>query len=103
MPGRDGVKIVVRSGPVFLAVSPWGRPGPQTVANTVYLTCTFQNVEHQVVLYDGWFSTISADWDEVAGQTLAFKGMFDFFLLGLVQGLVWTEPLFWFLFSAAEE
>ena len=34
VPGRDGVKIVVRSGPVFLAVSPWGRPGPQTVANT---------------------------------------------------------------------
>jgi len=28
------VKIVVRSGPVFLAVSPWGRQGPQTVANT---------------------------------------------------------------------
>jgi len=28
------VKIVVRSGPVFLADSPWGRQGPQTVANT---------------------------------------------------------------------
>jgi len=30
------VKIVVRSGPFFLAVSPWGRQGPQTVANTGY-------------------------------------------------------------------
>jgi len=27
VPGRDGVKIVVRSGPVFFAVSPWGRQG----------------------------------------------------------------------------
>ncbi|KAG0634369.1 hypothetical protein HOY80DRAFT_1060368 [Tuber brumale] len=32
--GRDGAKIVVRSGPVFLEVSLRGRQGPQTVANT---------------------------------------------------------------------
>ena len=28
------VKNVVRSSPVFLAVSSWGRPGPHTIANT---------------------------------------------------------------------
>lgn len=32
--GWDKVKNVVRSSPVFLVVSSWGRPCPQTIANT---------------------------------------------------------------------
>ena len=42
VPGRDGVKIAIRSGSVFFAVSPWSRPGPQTVANTVPVAGSLQ-------------------------------------------------------------